>query len=200
MQLRRKILMQNQESGGLPSGFMQIDWIEGNGTQWLDTGVIPTEQTVSKFKVMSKQNSGNVVFGFYVNERNSYRFFNPSATYLDLPTNNSDYRLNSGIITLVTNMELEVEIGNFYYIISGNKVEKNPVTFAQPTKAITLNYYSDNSISKNRWYWLKMYEGQQIIRDMIPCIRTADSKPGMYDLVGKTFYTNAGTGEFIIPT
>lgn len=30
----------------------------------------------------------------------------------------------------------------------------------------------------------------------ISCYRKSDNKPGMYDLVNSTFYTNAGTGEF----
>lgn len=34
---------------------------------------------------------------------------------------------------------------------------------------------------------------------LVPCIRKSDNKPGMYDTVTKTFYTNAGTGEFIVP-
>jgi len=33
---------------------------------------------------------------------------------------------------------------------------------------------------------------------LIPCYRISDNKPGMYDLVNGAFYTNAGTGEFIL--
>ena len=32
---------------------------------------------------------------------------------------------------------------------------------------------------------------------LIPCYRKSDNKPGMYDVVSKTFYTNTGTGEFL---
>ena len=38
------------------------------------------------------------------------------------------------------------------------------------------------------------------IQNLIPCYRITDNKPGMYDLVSRTFFTNAGTGEFAIPT
>ena len=37
------------------------------------------------------------------------------------------------------------------------------------------------------------------IMKMIPCVRKSDNKPGMYDTVSKTFFTNAGTGEFVVP-
>lgn len=33
---------------------------------------------------------------------------------------------------------------------------------------------------------------------LVPCYRKSDDKPGMYDLVSGTFFTNVGTGEFIV--
>lgn len=37
----------------------------------------------------------------------------------------------------------------------------------------------------------------QYIRNFIPCYRKSDNVIGMYDLITKTFYENAGTGTFI---
>lgn len=45
----------------------------------------------------------------------------------------------------------------------------------------------------------KIWKNGTLIQNLIPCVRKSDSKPGMYDTVTKTFYTNAGTGEFIVP-
>lgn len=47
-------------------------------------------------------------------------------------------------------------------------------------------------------YYIKMYTSSGIARDFIPCYRKSDSKPGMYDLVTNTFFTNIGTGEFTV--
>ena len=52
---------------------------------------------------------------------------------------------------------------------------------------------------------LKLYsviftDGSLMVRDFVPVIRKSDNKPGMYDRVTKQFFTNAGTGEFTIPT
>ena len=38
-----------------------------------------------------------------------------------------------------------------------------------------------------RLYYLKIYEGDTLVRDFIPCIRLSDSKVGMYDKVTNTF-------------
>jgi hypothetical protein len=36
------------------------------------------------------------------------------------------------------------------------------------------------------------------VRHFIPCYRKSDNKPGLYDTINNTFYTNAGSGEFIL--
>lgn len=48
-------------------------------------------------------------------------------------------------------------------------------------------------------YRMTIKENDAIVRDFIPCYRKSDSKPGLYDIVNKQFYTNAGSGEFSFP-
>ena len=48
-------------------------------------------------------------------------------------------------------------------------------------------------------YRMTIKENDVIVRDFIPCYRKSDSKPGLYDIVNKQFYTNAGSGEFSFP-
>jgi hypothetical protein len=47
-----------------------------------------------------------------------------------------------------------------------------------------------------RMYYWKMTDNGVVVRHMIPCYRISDNVIGMYDLIGKTFYTNAGSGTF----
>ena len=37
-----------------------------------------------------------------------------------------------------------------------------------------------------------------LVREFIPCYRKADSVAGLYDLANNTFYTNAGSGVFVV--
>ena len=46
-------------------------------------------------------------------------------------------------------------------------------------------------------YSCKIYDGDELIRDFVPCYRIADGVIGLYDLVGEQFYTNGGTGVFV---
>ncbi len=62
--------------------------------------------------------------------------------------------------------------------------------------------YDNNGVSGQKasvaiYYW-KCYINEAKAADYIPCYRKTDNKPGMYDLVSNTFYTNSGSGEFTV--
>ena len=50
------------------------------------------------------------------------------------------------------------------------------------------------------YYGMKIYDNNTLVRNFIPVLRNSDNKPGMYDRVTKTFFTNQGTGEFTYET
>ena len=59
--------------------------------------------------------------------------------------------------------------------------------------------YRGGSIQRakyTRMYYWKMIENGIVMRHMIPCYRKYDSVIGMFDLIGRRFYTNAGSGTF----
>jgi len=47
-------------------------------------------------------------------------------------------------------------------------------------------------------HYMKITENGTVVRHFFPCYRKSDMKPGMYDTVNGVFYTNAGSGEFIL--
>lgn len=86
------------------------------------------------------------------------------------------------------------------------------VTHAQPEPAalypfgVGCNGYlalNGNSFGSGACMNGKLYSHQHIssgviVRDFVPCYRKADSKPGMYDLISKTFFTNDGNDDFSV--
>lgn len=48
-----------------------------------------------------------------------------------------------------------------------------------------------------RYFYIDNEFGDKIM-ELIPCYRKSDLVAGMYDLVNNVFYTNVGTGEFIV--
>ena len=54
-----------------------------------------------------------------------------------------------------------------------------------------------DKFSKAKIYSFQLYSETKLERNFIPAQRKADGVIGMYETVTKTFFTNAGTGEFI---
>lgn len=65
-------------------------------------------------------------------------------------------------------------------------------------KTITNNVVETSTISNMKLYSFEVKQDFTDIAKYVPCYRKADSKPGIYDLVTKQFFTNAGTGEFTV--
>ena len=59
------------------------------------------------------------------------------------------------------------------------------------------NNNSITSYSNIKLYRCKIYENEELIRDLIPCYKKSNAEIGLYDLVNDVFYTNAGTDEFL---
>jgi hypothetical protein len=49
---------------------------------------------------------------------------------------------------------------------------------------------------KGLLYKCEIFKNDILVHNLIPALRIADSKPGMYDLVSGQFFVNQGTGEF----
>ena len=77
--------------------------------------------------------------------------------------------------------------------------EQIPNGLSKPIYLFGINYnqnYTGPLTAKI--YFAKFMVFNEIIRHFIPCYRKSDNVAGMYDLVSGEFYTNAGTGEFIV--
>lgn len=196
MSLRRRIM--GAEKTLLPSAYQQVEYIGTTGTQWLDTGVVPTVNTKSQIKMLAKAMSGSVFYGLFTGDDSTdYRFFmSNSRMYWDMPGG----RLMTSVDTATTGTVYELELGNRYIkdLPTGTYPASNTRLNFELTATITLNNYSGTQFSKSNWYYVKIFESDTLIRDFIPCYRKADQKPGMYDLVSGTFYINSGTGEFVV--
>lgn len=82
--------------------------------------------------------------------------------------------------------------------IGGYKKEV-PMSETVPQSIILFSRGIDGGVGQNgpfKNYYSKIYSDGKLIQHLVPALRVADNKPGMYDLVGKTFFVNSGRGEF----
>lgn len=178
----------------------RIEYIEGDGTQWIDTGVIPTLTTISQIKVYHIS-SNAIIYGYVPDienaDRYDYRLFiNHSYGHLffDTPDNNRCQINSMGNY----NEMYELELGNNYIKdLTNNTILGSTSKYkTNPACSIKLNYTRDNEISSNRWYYVKIYDNNTLLLDLIPVRK--DGVGYMYDTISKRFFGNQGTGEFIL--
>ena len=182
--------------------YTQLQWIEGTGQQWIDTGVIPNENTIIRIKFMGIEGTGDALVGFMTEPNNDdnkdYRLFNHQGDYLwywDIQTS----RLSGGQWKEYT--VYNIEAGNNYLkdldtgqnILSGNKVGAFTTTYT-----IRLLKASDSAVYmvKARIYSLEILQGSTSVRNYIP-VEMNDGNVGLYDLVNSEFYGSQGPSEFV---
>jgi len=172
-----------------------IEFIEGTGTQWIDTGIKPTLTTVIKAGIYPKENSGEVLIGNCVNDGSDYRLFNYGGQfYFDFGGD----RWNGN--SLPENTYSEVELGNYYAKKNGVEIFNNtPIssTGDWSNNNIYFLYKQDNqSISKARLYYLKIYNNGNLVFDAVP-VNDSNDVPCLFDFISGNYIYNSGTGDFV---
>lgn len=205
MSRRAMLMMLTEEQGGLPADYLQVEYLESTGTQYIDTGYYPNINTefYSDFSDFSRTDgyftpggvslTGSQV-GLYSNNKGKtvYTAFG-NKTDVQYTADTGQWLNRTKVIISKTGV---VQDGV-------EKLTYSNVTFgSSPYSFVLFARRNGTSGDAERFAYMKLYEsiisesGNEI-RHFIPCIRISDSKPGMYDLVSRTFFTNAGTGEFI---
>ena len=210
MQARRRLLM--QESGGLPNAYQAVEYLEmSNGTSaYIDTDIVPDETTIFTGE-FSEQYYPNRRFGNYFGARSTIGtqanwFVSDGSGYGDAYF----WYNNTYVVSDISRSKNKCKIqfassGGFIEdLVTGDKDIMSYQCTSYPPYSIFIFARNQNgdmigTVGPIRCYSATIEKQNSIVRNFIPCIRKSDNKPGMYDTVTKTFYTNAGTDEFIVP-
>lgn len=172
--------------------YTKLEYIEGTGTQWVDTGIQPITTTKIATKCSFSVDGGNVFIGATeLPDNNDFRIFRASGQYLYFDRGSS--RLNN---SLALNTVYELEFGNWYIKINGQTVQSGNA-FNIGLSSSTIKVMPTTNSDYGRIYYLKIYDGDTLVRDFIPTKRNSDNEIGLYDKVTNQFFANNGTGEFV---
>ncbi len=184
---------------GLPNGYTELKYIQSSGTQWIDTGFKPNQNTRVKmecnvigynssdmFLFGARIASGNTAFGIAADDDNAqwWAFFgngrqNPQGAC----TGKHIIDFNKNVLTL------DGEVHTFDS--ASFQSTYNLLLFATIT-----NGNVDSQRGNMAVYACQIYDNGNLIRDFVPCIDLTGAV-GLYDLVSGKFYGNAGTGVFL---
>ena len=178
----------------VPKVINYIDYIQTTGTQWIDTGFTPNNNSriVLDFAASDVSKTNNIVgtrnttsskaFAFSV--INSYwrMGYNTSSpqTSVAADTDRHTADLNKNVLSLD---------GTAIYTATA-------ATFAGYSSIyIGAIHASGSYYGYVKVYSCQIYDNGTLVRDLWPCLDEA-GVACMYDKVSKTYYYNAGTGEF----
>lgn len=195
---RRRALMAAKKRGGLPSEYQQVEWIGFNGNCWLELGAMSNQNPGfdADFLIESRHN----IYGPHlIGSADNLLTFVPRGTHNGLIALNGTS--NEVLPNFATNQRYAVsarngvaEMNGIQYQLSAGAVTSSSAMFVSAYAANKTNL--DFHLFGKIYGSLKIYDGNAEVFKLVPCYRKADSVIGMYDLVSKTFFTNAGIGTF----
>ena len=163
----------------IPSGLVELEYIQSSGTQYIETGISAKNITkaVIDFQYITVDSSReNQMMSVWVDASNHMQCGLTGTTFLT--GRGTTFSQTSNMTARTTGTS--VPIGNPDMLIP---------LFAQRASAV------------DRWsiaklYSCKMYNNSTIVRDFIPAKRISDGKCGLWDKVNLKFYTDENGGNF----
>lgn len=180
---------------GLPAEYQEVEYIESTGTQYIDTGIADTQYITAHLDMQfTEQSSSTMIIiawstgagrWFGKGSYNTYSAGNDAVS-------NIDALLRKEIDVFFTSSKTGFTIDGVTYQKSITSSRSNGYTmFAGRNVNTGVSFFASAKL-----YKATIQENGVTIRDLVPCYRKIDNKPGLYDLVNDVFYTNDGTGEF----
>jgi hypothetical protein len=175
----------------LPSEYQEVNYITASGTQYINPNYVPSSSTKIKTMVSTTSASNISVYGNATGLTGGVRCFQSGgklyAAFGDYRAENTAVMVNN-VIYLTEHSPSSLLINNKSYTSSGG-TEFDNIWFLKDAYSTSYKFIGDV-------YRLQIFEGATLVRDLVPCYRISDNVVGVYDTVGKTFYTNAGSGSF----
>lgn len=203
----------------LPIEYQEVEYLESTGTQYIDLGIHAESAATTEYDIVFMMltdlqhsvmgyaiRSGNNTYGqdgliyktaYYTDTPNLGYYFAESIQPLYLQNdislntkytvkfNTSAHKLNING-TDVETCTSESRTSNYNMILFGHMWQGDTVT---PQGLGNTRIYS--FVKKNNSTNVKSI-------DLVPCYRKEDEVAGFYDMVDHDFYTNAGTGTFVV--
>ena len=195
------------QTGGLPWAYRKVEYLESNGSPYIVLNEKATYNCEIALDCYAVRYSGN---RFFMGSRKAPNAgciaiigIQPMVVYQfgDMPMSiyAKDITLNSRHVIVANNIGCFVDDVKMYSYNGTSNVsesDNNIFLFASSQGSNEVEYHAPPGFRVYSAYVKK--SGVYTVK-LIPCVRKSDNKPGMYDTVTKTFYTNAGNGEFAVP-
>lgn len=184
-------------SGKLPDGYTEVEYIQSNGTQYINTGFKPNQDSRIVFDFDPITATEEWYFGTRTSTSSGDRFScllagNTGKIRTDYATKNID-------TTVIPNGRTVIDKNKNDTRINGASFSTDAATFscAYPLYLIAGDTSGKpNGHASLKLYSCTIYDDGVAVRNFVPCKNTSGIA-GLYDAVGSKFYGNSGTGSFV---
>ena len=185
-------------SSRVPAGYTEVEWIQSSGTQYIDTGFKPNQETKMSLNMAFLGAAGENVAG----TRNSS---SDTTNRFGIVTFGSVSKIGAMFRGTAT-QGIPVDTATHSYTLSKSGLTVDGVSYGGAdsgtfacTYPIILCGWSNGSNgiapNKSRIVSCDIYAGGALARQFVPC-KNPDGVAGLYDTVNGIFYTNQGSGAF----
>lgn len=211
--MRRRLMLRNESGGGiLPPEYQQVEWIASSGTQVINTGIIPDNNTIIRAAFEKPSTAGVNIFGSCSSAYNidtfllSYNLSGNHQMFICYVGGNVNTNGNTSIqVNQINNFIVSMDSKK---IVIGNADTQEEVTYqysrtyAGFTGNNPIAIFARNQNDGYRAfssYKLRSFQIENsgvLQRDFISCYRKSGGAIGLFDTVSQTFFTNVGSGTF----
>lgn len=178
------------QAGRLPSEYQRVEYMRGK-VALIDLGYVPKVNPRVVCSYLITNGFDRDIMGFQNNTQPSF-IIDPSVSgnsnvWYNRFYSTSPYVLDATMLAI--DVKQTWEFGN---IIKYNGTELKQLYSVLPdwssnTQSFCL-FGARNLHNDVQFYDFALYDGSQLVRNLIPCKRKIDDTPGMYDTVTKTFF------------
>jgi len=189
--------------------YQEVEYIESSGTQYIDTGYIPTiyDSIETKFSTQASTSDTNLYgsrsgagiqdYTVWINT-SSWKWIAVHFPQTSSTTTDTSWFYTSNIIDNAVTLKVTPQYCYVNWEIKYTfNVNRTAYTWSYNAYIFAKNQAGSSNLPwKFKVYYFKIWNNGTLVRDFVPCYRIADSVIWMYDLVNDQFYTNAWSWTF----
>lgn len=183
----------------LPSGYTKLAYIQSTGTQYVDTGIKPNQNT--RVLMDARLDQGGVCYLYGCRGDDAANYNNRFGIMHNGTLFRSDFGAGNGPTfpsTVRTSVRYQMDKNKQTCTIGSTSIVNTDASFQSDLpmylccvrEGADAKYFASITL-----YACKIYDNGSLVRDFQPCIDT-NGNVGLFDFVEWKFYGNSGTGVF----
>lgn len=193
----------------LPSGYIRLKYLESSGSQYINTGIYPNQDTIVECDCERTEttSSDQFLFGSETkNSDNTYTGYGIMALLAARDSGRDDYGAldpdPTNDLFDISKISGRISVSKIVNVLYINDEKIKEHTYANFSIPYPMYIFTTNTVGSphsssyhGRLYSFKIYSSSNLVRNFQPA-KNSDGEVGLYDYVNGRFYTNSGSGKF----